>query len=263
MKTLLFFSLLFLLLSCGSSEPKAPSEGTGFYVGSDSGITFTTDSVSAIRRAIAESIGTHYDSVVFTGDAFVIERDSYISYEDAVLRYTGPLFGVRQGQASGSTQMFSFYRIDTSRYKTVSIYADATVPAMWLNALDSAIVQLNGVNHGIRYTRQRSSTGATTRVTTNNVTSSTIASAAYPSYYGQPGSKITINLYHNSLPESKKIFAITHELGHTIGFSHSNGTYGLLIEGTGSDAGSVMNSVVREWKGFSAGDSIAFRKVYP
>lgn len=245
------YPLLLLLLACGGN-PSTP--GTPDY----------TDTVTVLRTAIAESMSLPADSIAFEDSSFVIERDGTISYADALERFKPLLSGDKQGQATGTTQMFGYYKINTDQYRIIKVYADATVPAMWLTALDSAITHSNGIGHGIRYARQAVSTGSTTRITTNNIASSTIASAAYPDYYGRPGSRITINRYQDGLPESKKVHALVHELAHTIGFSHTNGTYGTLVTETGGvDAASVMNSTVRYWQGFSTYDTVAFKKIYP
>lgn len=63
------------------------------------------------------------------------------------------------------------------------------------------------------------------------------------------------------------ITIMAHELGHTIGFMHTDEWVGHQIAGTpypGGDPQSVMNSTVRFWgSGFSAYDNVAVRVVYP
>jgi hypothetical protein len=92
---------------------------------------------------------------------------------------------------------------------------------------------------------------------------STIAQAYYPDYYGNAGKQITINTYYNYLSSSYKVFAMTHEMGHNIGFTHTDGTYGNLIAGTPeTDPNSVMNSFVLPWNGFTPYDVTAVTTVY-
>jgi len=93
---------------------------------------------------------------------------------------------------------------------------------------------------------------------------STVAFAYLPDWYGNPGFAVSINTAYNYLSTAQKIFAITHELGHNIGFTHTDGNYGSLVPGTPvTDAQSVMNSFVLSWAGFTYYDQVATRTVYP
>jgi predicted Zn-dependent protease len=97
-----------------------------------------------------------------------------------------------------------------------------------------------------------------------NQAASWIARAYLPTSNGRPGVSVEINAYYNTLAANQKLFAITHELGHTIGFHHTNQTSGIYISGTPqTDANSVMNSFVLPWNGFTAGDVRATQILYP
>jgi hypothetical protein len=57
---------------------------------------------------------------------------------------------------------------------------------------------------------------------------------------------------------------LTHELGHSIGFTHTDGTYGNLVPNTPeTDPNSVMNSFVLPWNGFTPYDIAAVNTIYP
>jgi hypothetical protein len=120
-------------------------------------------------------------------------------------------------------------------------------------------------------------TGGTTTTTTSTVptynilvnayldnSTSTVAFAYMPDWSGNAGFSMSINTAYNYLSASQKIFAMVHELGHNIGFTHTDASFGTLVSGTPvSDAQSVMNSMVGNWFGFSANDQIATHTVYP
>jgi hypothetical protein len=115
--------------------------------------------------------------------------------------------------------------------------------------------------------------GGTTTTSTNPdiiVTSytdpatSTIAYAYMPDSYGNAGNGISINNYYSYLTTAQKVFALTHEMGHSVGFTHTNGTYGNLIPGTPElDPSSIMNSTVLSWTSFTTYDVLAAKTVYP
>jgi hypothetical protein len=250
----LFFSLALLLVvfqSCKKNDVQdiAPA---------------ATDNIAALQQAVASSVGMPAGKVVYlqSEKQFVVDGDSYVTLADAKARFAANPAG--RSAVNGANQMISYYTILPEKVSTIKIYADATVPATWVAALDSAIKNWNTAGTKVQMQRITTSTGATTKVTTTNNTTSTIASSAYPDYYGNPGNKITINTYYNTMVDSKKIFAITHELGHSLGFSHTNGTYGYLVTGTPtSDPGSIMNASVLYWVGFTANDLLAVNTVYP
>ncbi|MEI6945640.1 M57 family metalloprotease [Paraflavisolibacter sp. H34] len=225
-------------------------------------VTPATESndIAALQQSVANSLGAPAEAVVYNKalKQFVVEEDSYVSLEDAQLRFGN------KGVASAVTHREHFYLIQPTKINAIKIYADTTVPAAWLTALDSAIASWNRTGSKVYMERINTATGATTKVTTNYAASSTIASAAYPDYYGNPGNRMTINTYQNGLTASKKRFAITHELGHTIGFGHTNSTWGYAIEGTPTtDSYSVMNSTVLNWSNFTSWDLLAVQTLYP
>src|SRR5215211_3588329 len=220
------------------------------------------ENVAALSQAVAASAGVSADKVEFNKNEneFVIDGDAVVSLEDAKVRFSSK---GTAGAASGATQMKSPYVVASAKVNTIKIYCDATVPAVWVAVMDSAIKNWNASGSKVYMQRITTTTGATTKVTTTLNTTTTIATAVYPDYYGAPGNKITINTNYNGMETSKKVFAITHELGHTLGLSHTGGTYGTLVAGTPvTDASSVMNAVCLTWSAFTAYDLQAIRTVY-
>ena len=221
------------------------------------------ENVAALSQAVAASAGVAADKVEFNKNEkeFVIDGDAVVSLEDAKVRFSSK---GTAGAASEATQMKSPYVVASAKVNTIKIYCDATVPAVWVATMDSAIKNWNASGSKVYIQRITTTTGATTKVTTTYNTTLTFATAVYPDYYGNPGNRITINTNYNGMETAKKVFAITHELGHTLGMSHTNGTYGTLVAGTPiTDASSVMNAVCLLWKGFTSYDLQAIRAVYP
>ena len=153
-------------------------------------------------------------------------------------------------------------------------------------ALTNAIANYNGQAIRWHMTRTSGSTAGCNAVITARISSGTGGSSGFPSG-GAPFNTINIGsgLQAATFPTATVTHVITHELGHTVGFRHSdffnraiscggaatnegNGGVGaILIAGTPSGAtvgGSVMNSCFRqnETGRFTATDLTALNAIY-
>lgn len=255
--------------------------------------------IETLRTAIAASTGLPATQIQYNASSrsFSVDKDGMISLDDAQTRFPGD-GTMQQGRNSESQQRVYPYILTRTNAANIAFYVDATVPAEWITALDQAIANWNGTNSLITMKRVSGTTTTTTTTTTTNTNprkkkttttttpttttstsvptynvlvttnydnaTSTIATAYYPDYYGNAGKQVTINTHYNTLSASYKLFAMTHELGHIIGFTHTDGTYGEVIPGTPvTDANSVMNSFVLPWNGFTPYDVTAVTTVYP
>lgn len=226
----------------------------------------TSANITELKQFISRTTGTSLDKIVFSAadHSFVVDGDVTMTVDEAREHFNHEASNTDLPTgSSASTHRKSFYAISRSKATSITLYADATVPAVWLPVIDQAIANWNSTNSLLQISRTTSST-AKIKVSGAYTVSGTIASAVYPDYQGNPGKTIKINTYHNGLDASKKLFAITHELGHNFGFTHTDGTYGNIINGTPtSDPSSVMNSVCLPWAAFTSYDLKAVLTVYP
>jgi hypothetical protein len=209
------------------------------------------------------SQGFDAQKIVFEKDRVVIESDIIMTMPELKAR-------VDQWKKDGATipqteQRRNTYIVSNTYNNNVRIYIEPAVPTAWRTAIQGAVNNWNAVN-GTRLGMSiiSSPSGVYTRVFMGFQAASWIARAYLPTSNGRPGVSVEINSNYNSLPASQKLFAITHEFGHTIGFHHTNQTSGTHIPGTPTvDANSVMNSFVLNWAGFTAGDVLATQILYP
>ena len=215
----------------------------------------------ATLTAYLTSQGFKAEDIVFKDGKFIIEKDIVITSEDVKARM--------QKEATSGTPSTEHRRgtyIVGSAYRTnVKFYIDPAVPTAWRTAIQGAVANWNAINGtvlGMSIVSTQSA--ADTRIFMGFESANWIARAYLPASSGRPGVSVEINSNYNSLPASQKLFAITHEFGHTIGFYHTNQSTGIFIPGTPSvDANSVMNSFVLNWSGFTAGDVLATQILYP
>jgi len=209
------------------------------------------------------SLGFDAQKIVYEKDRVVVESDIIMTIPELKAR-------VEQWKKDGATgpqteQRRNTYIVSNTYNTNVRFYIESSVPTAWRTAIQGAVNNWNAVN-GTRLGMSiiTSPSGVYTRIFMGFESANWIARAYLPTSNGRPGVSVEINSNFNSLPASQKLFAITHEFGHTIGFHHTNQTSGTHIAGTPTvDANSVMNSFVLNWAGFTAGDVLATQILYP
>ncbi len=155
----------------------------------------------------------------------------------------------------------------------ITIAAASNVPSAWKSTIQSAVSNWNNLsNSRVSFTYQSSPSNPDIMVYYNAYSGGFYA-VADQAYENNPGSYIYINsLVASGLTSLEREEIITHELGHTIGFRHtdwqnSGESSANNIPFTPSfDSQSVMNSGsggLRSWNGFSSNDVVATRVLYP
>lgn len=233
------------------------------------------------------SMGFAPEAIRDMGTYFAVEGDINIAKS-----------GLRASAASQPSQPGVAAAPSGPRYqwRTPNIVSSTTAPQIrvnlnnisgypdWANATRDAMTQWNAVpGAALRFVESSSSPHITVYTYNSNTSSkctggsSTLACASWPSN-GNPGPTIHINLGASFTPTySGKVYNMAHELGHTIGYRHSNMTVSTAcggaeptngatqIPGTPTtETGSVMNGCTANltWNGFSFYDQVAHRKLY-
>ncbi|SFE86374.1 Dual-action HEIGH metallo-peptidase [Chitinophaga sp. CF118] len=227
-----------------------------------------TEDVATLRSFLSEVTGAKTDKITFD-DAkkeFTIDGDVIMSLKSASEHYAKAAATSSEDAGGRTTQRRYDFIMNTTVAGSVTIYADGTVPTAWQTAIDQAISNWNGTDCLVKLSRVTSPFEA--RIVFSSYTdasTTTIAFASFPDVTGNCGPTVNINLYYSTLSASRKQFAITHELGHCLGFMHTNQANGVLIPETpnASDPNSLMNAVVLDWAGYTYYDIISYGIVYP
>lgn len=219
-----------------------------------------------------EAMGFRSDGMQEFGDNVIVEGDILISKaqlrEAARLRANnpaGPRFHYTTTNIVSDSKIYQI-RVDLSGLNS---------QPGWQNAARDAITAWSGIAD--THVKMVEGSPADITVGTTCTSSNVAAFASFPSG-GNPGSTIYVNTcFGYSTSHAQKVHNMVHELGHTIGFRHSNyvqmgesaGTDGAWhIWGTptsGNATGSVMNggTALNSWAGFATSDVTATQKRYP
>jgi hypothetical protein len=244
-------------------------------------------------RSLIQSLGFDVSDLRDMGDFYLVEGDIMLMKNK--LREYESVASV-QDRYNGRTEHTTNGQVSLANQRNISVFVDNTVPVTaednWRAELQSAVNALNSVQ-GCRIRLQivnappaditvRADNGALAdcNLCWNGsawVCCYTLAAAEWP-VSGQAGFQVRLNLDANNnfvFNAAQKQFTITHELGHCIGFVHTNaaglnegsGTPvpGTPTSGSNPDPGSFMNggNPMASWSDFSYYDRIALRTVYP
>ncbi|HEY0021239.1 MAG TPA: M57 family metalloprotease [Longimicrobium sp.] len=233
--------------------------------------TAALDGESLLARQVA-ALGFRADMIEEYGDFVLVEGDIYLSRaqlrsvplvnSDDPLR---PSFQYRTTNLVGSPKVHDI-RVDVSGL--------ASQPD-WQAAAREALTHWSGIANS--YVRMVEGGPADITVATTCTSSNVAAFASFPSS-GNPGSTVFVNTcFGFTTNHAQRVHNMVHELGHTLGFRHSNytqmgetaSTVGAVhVYGTptsGNAAGSVMNggTALNQWTGLSANDITATVRLYP
>lgn len=162
----------------------------------------------------------------------------------------------------------------------VWVYIATNTPSEWREAMKEAIEEWNNVSNGLQFFYAENCTKGDSRYNrgvflsfenrTDNTDSSARAIIGSKSNY----KRLLVNqayINYNGLTQNERVFILSHELGHTIGYTHiENNTSGdCFIEGTVSeDKNSLMRTYMDTGRVdrnnlFTTSDLIGHLKLYP
>ncbi len=211
-------------------------------------------------------------------DGYLVEYDIFIAAKDLA------------SLSTPTTVADEHYRttyIVTGTPRTIQVYMDPGFDSYMQNSFDAALARYNALNLDLTFQRATDAASADIQIISFYENSTTLGfSAGFPSSSGDPASPIQLNTkyYNNTTQRADAKTVIAHEIGHAIGFRHTDymnrrfscgpgpgsneGTAGvgaIYIPGTptGGESGSYMlacsNGTDRP---FTAGDQTALTTVY-
>lgn len=168
------------------------------------------------------------------------------------------------------------YFVNSGSY---TVYVHPGVPTAWATAISQACSAWNGLNLIVNLGPVSANDYLTNHYGAITVFMYNIpnAYADAPSPYsdGRPGHRIRIDTDSPTLTASQKKLIIAHELGHTLGFKHTDTSEGYALNSSthscisstcnSADVNSIMRpgvAPVPSWAGFSFCDDNVFKCIY-
>ena len=223
-----------------------------------------------LARQVA-ALGFRADMIEDHGDFVLVEGDIYLSRAQLRSVPVGSDDPLRPSFQYRTTNVVTSANV---RDIVVDVSGLASEPG-WQTAAREALTHWSGISNS--NVKMVEGSPADITVATTCTSYNVAAYASFPTG-GNVGPTIYVNTcFGYSTSHAQKVHNMVHELGHTLGFRHSNyvqngeaaGTEGAVhvpnTPTSGNDGGSVMNSgtALNSWAGFSAADLSATRALYP
>ncbi len=226
-----------------------------------------------------ESAGFHTNEGLYKyNEGYIVENDIYVTEErlDELSKEKTETFGDAKQYRTNNL---------VSGTRTIRVFIDPSFPPYVKSALDEALRRYNALNLRLTFRRTSSASSNDIRIVPVYIANGFFGSTWFPSN-GRPFRTIELNTFHynNSKRLGNAASVIAHEIGHTIGFRHTDyantnfsgcpnggnegqaGVGAILIPGTPS--GPVANSWMLACTGlntnrpFIASDRTALRRLY-
>lgn len=170
-----------------------------------------------------KSLGFDTEGVQLIDEGYLVEGDIVLTPADLQAPSSSPNLVIAREE-----QYHTYNLVDKADYSTITIALDnssAQHDAVFSAALDETIRRYNA--EGLAIKLQRINSRADITITGYYQVSNTLGSAGFPSRSGDPYRQVKMNTYHyNTSTSSTNVNYIatimSHEVGHCIGFRHTD-----------------------------------------
>jgi lipid-binding SYLF domain-containing protein len=165
-------------------------------------------------NAIA-SMGFSTDGIFEEAGGFIVEGDIFIPRTDLGKKMTG------SGLIVANEEQYHTTNLVTGLPRTITVQVSSSLPAAYVTNTDAALARYNAL--GTTLTFQRVTSGGNIVISAAPTGAGYLASAGFPTSAGNPHNSILVNRsYLDTWNTNTVVSILTHEIGHCIGFRHTD-----------------------------------------
>lgn len=179
----------------------------------DASVVPEQDAVSQSVLERIHNLGFSSQQVSVHEDGYLVEGDIIITEEDLNQKPSMVFLRV------GTEEQYRTYNLVTSTPRNIRVSISNKLPSSYVAALDEALKRFNDQNLTITFSRV--SSNADIDVVKGN--GNYLASAGFPTSQGDPYGQVKVNSRAiGGQPQSTVATILAHEIGHCIGFRHTD-----------------------------------------
>lgn len=169
-----------------------------------------------------KDLGFHTDDGLFkVEDGYVVEGDIFLSEESLK-----DLHAAQKLPLASEEQYHTDYLV-TGAPRVITVYVDSKFKSKYFEATDAALERYNNEGLGLNFQRVSSASGADIRIQASPryyALFGILGSAGFPTATGDPYQRILLtSAYYDNVSDMGALTTtIAHEIGHCIGFRHTD-----------------------------------------
>jgi hypothetical protein len=195
------------------------------------------NAVPEISQDVLEQIaalGFSTNNVIADEGGYIVEGDIFLNASSLKQKPTSPRLIIAR------EEQYHTFNLVSSLPRTITISVSGSINSAFSLAIDSAIRRYNLENLGLTF--QRVSSGGSINIRIVN-TGQYIASAGFPSDSGDPYPEIKYAKKYTTYSNGFMTTVLAHEIGHCIGFRHTDYMNRSFSCGTGGNEGQETTGV--------------------
>lgn len=196
--------------------------------------TFVEETISQEVISKVKALGFSTSDLQKTEGGYLVEGDIILSEEQLNDLPSSPNLRIAE------VEQYRTFNLVKRLPRVISVSVSGTISTAFSNAVDAALARYNGLNLSLTF--KRVSSGGNIIIQLVN-TGQYIASAGFPTSSGDPYNQIKYSKRYTSYSSGFMTTVVAHELGHCVGFRHTDYMNRAFSCGSGGNEGQETSGV--------------------